>query len=395
MSKIRWFRKPELVYVGMGLTAVTMVAATHASEPRGATTPYVAFAANDLGMHCMQQDFSDLMILPPYNTVHVQVIDRSGDEPHIIEENLDIRFHIPGNTRSADKTNFWVHDLALLGIDLPPDIGLTGTGMSGSFARVDGSNDWSVIGIPITPIDDDGRENPYPLAVIDVYQGGVLKAQTQTVVPVSWEINCNLCHVTPDISTGLDIIRAHDRLHGTDLESQTPVFCAACHADPALAAPGQPGLPSFSAAMHGAHADRMGGVDLVENCYACHPGVRTQCQRDIHLSNGITCTQCHGGMEAVANPARTPWVDEPRCADCHTRAGFEFEQPGMLFRDSRGHGGVACYACHGSPHAITPAVTETDNIQAILQQGHSGVISECSVCHSRPPEDSFFHRRED
>lgn len=358
------------------------------------STPYVVLGANDLGMHCMQGDFSEFMILPPYNTVHAQVIDRSGEHPKIITSGVTVDFTIPGNTTATDKTNWWTYDEQILGVDFPPDVGLAGNGLAGVMTPT-GHNDFSIVGVPLTPIDDNGMENPYPLATITVTRNGSEVARTQAVVPVSWEVNCNLCHNTPGITPGTDILRAHDRLHGTALEQQQPVFCAGCHADPALGAEGDPDLPTFSAAMHGAHADRMGQVDLENSCYACHPGLRTQCQRDVHYANDIFCTDCHGGMEAVGDPARTPWVDEPRCDDCHSRPGFEFEQPNTLYRDAKGHRGVHCYACHGSPHAITPTITEPDNLQAINIQGHAGVIGECIVCHSRDEGDPFFHRVSD
>lgn len=106
----------------------------------------------------------------------------------------------------------------------------------------------------------------------------------------------------------------------------------------------------------------------------------------------MRCTECHGEMQDVGDPVRRPWIDEPRCSDCHIRPGFEFEQPGTLFRDSRGHSGVQCSACHGSPHAITPTVTGVDNLQAIALQGHPGKIDTCIVCHTEQPGDPFFHR---
>jgi hypothetical protein len=210
-------------------------------------------------------------------------------------------------------------------------------------------------------------------------------------VPVSWEMSCFLCHNTPGISTATDVLRAHDRLHQTQLESQKPVTCAKCHADPALGMPGTAGVPNLSQAMHGAHASRMGAAGLSVACYACHPGIRTQCQRDVHLSNGLTCTSCHGSMTDLASPTRRPWADEPRCGSCHTRAGFQFEQAGTLYKDSKGHNGVHCAACHGSPHAITPTVMAVDNLQAVTLQGHPGKISTCSVCHREQPGDPFNH----
>lgn len=383
---------------GSAITAVFLSGA--GQQPEGADE-FIVLANNDLGMHCMMRDFSHFMILPPFNTVQAVIIKR-GNGPDIIDvsegSDFTVEYTIPGNTHSSTKTNFWKYDQDLMGVDLPPDIGLTGNGMSGELTpHVD---KWEVTGIPITPIDDAGRVNPYQLATLTVHKEGAGQvAQTQTVLPVSFELSCNVCHGDPIAGTNVevDVLRDHDRLHGTDLEMNQPVFCASCHADPALGTPGSPGVSNFSSAMHSSHADRL--VDLPDTfdnaCYSCHPGRRAQCQRDIHSINGLDCISCHGDMAEVGDPARIPWVDEPLCSDCHERPGFEFEQPGQLFRNSIGHGGVACFACHGSPHAITPATTETDNLQAVIHQGTAGIIADCTVCHSQMPEDDFFHRVED
>ncbi|HPO17022.1 MAG TPA: hypothetical protein PLI09_26530 [Candidatus Hydrogenedentes bacterium] len=360
---------------------------TAPETPPATDGTHVVLGYNDLGMHCMNQDFSEMMILPPYNNLRAQVI-RRGEDPVIVASGVTVSYSIPGNTISSTKTNFWDYVQDLLGLTLAPDIGLGGFGLSGTMTTT-GTNDWIATGIPVTPMMDTGEENAYPLSRILVKKNDVNVAFTQAVVPVSWEISCNLCHNTPGISVATDILRRHDSMHGTDLENSKPVFCGGCHAQAPL---GTTGSPSLSSAMHSAHAPRMGMIDIDVSCYACHPGIRTRCQRDIHFSNGIQCTDCHGDMTDVGNPARRPWVDEPRCGSCHTRAGFEFEQPGTLFRDSKGHHGVHCSACHGSPHAITPTVTPNDNVQAIAVQGHAGVINTCSVCHNETPEDPFDHR---
>jgi hypothetical protein len=381
----------------MAMATVLLGAGAFLTPPEGpfAQYPYVVLGYNDLGMHCMQQDFSEMMILPPYNTLRAQVIDRSGNEPDIVTSGVEVTYAVASNTHSADKTNFWTYAERLLGRPLAPEVGLAGNRLSGRMARSTGARDFEAVGIPIVPIDDTGRENPYPVATITVTRAGGVVAKTQAVVPVSWEMSCQLCHNSAGVSTATDILRAHDRLHATRLEQQKPVMCASCHADPALGAPGTPGVSTLSAAMHGAHASRMGQVKLDNSCYACHPGVRTQCQRDVHAARGVTCTECHGGMEAVGSPSRRPWLDEPRCADCHTRQGFEFEPAGVLFRDAVGHGGVKCIACHSSPHTITPATTGADNLQAMSQQGHAGVINSCTLCHGVQPGDPFPHRRDD
>jgi hypothetical protein len=350
----------------------------------------VVLGYNELGMHCMNSDFSELMLLPPYNNLRAQVIRRGGD-PQIVTSGVVVSYSVPGNTHSADKTNFWTYAQALLGVALAPNVGLTGNGLSGTMTPT-GENDWVATGIPITPLLDTGVEDTYALATISVAQGGATMADTRAVVPVSWEINCDLCHNTPGISTATDILRKHDQRHGTTLESRKPVLCAACHADPALNAAGQAGIESLSQAMHGAHASRMSAIQLAVDCYACHPGVRTQCLRDVHFARGMTCKDCHTSMQAVAAPGRRPWVDEPRCDNCHNRAGYQYEQPGTLYRNSKGHSNVHCAACHGAPHAITPTVNAEDNVQAIALQGSAGPLSKCTICHTVTPEEAFFHR---
>lgn len=357
----------------------------------------VVLGYNDLGMHCMNEDFSTLMILPPYNTLRAQVIDRSGEEPRIVTSGITVSYSIPGNTHSADKTNFWTYVKALTGIPVPPNVGLTGNRLSGAMSP-SGDNDWIVTGIPITPIMDAGIENAYPLSQITVRTAGGSVAQTRAVVPVSWEISCSLCH--NDDKAPANVLVAHDRLHGTHLAASAPVRCGSCHAQPPLGAlgAGKPGVPSLSSAMHTSHAPRMDDVSVVLGgvaCYACHPGQRTKCLRDVHFSKGMTCADCHDSMEAVGSATRSPWVDEPRCGDCHHKAGSTYEQPGKLFRESKGHHGVHCAACHGSPHAITPTITAADNVQAIGVQGHAGPIDTCTVCHRTRPDDAFEHRFSD
>ena len=267
---------------------------------------------------------------------------------------------------------------------------ITGFGQTGPDREKPGY-DFMAQGIPITPMTDARVIDPYQLSKIDVLYKGAKVATTKAVVPVSWEITCNACHNTPGISVAQDILLKHDRLHGTSLVNQKPVLCAKCHADPALGAPGVTGISSLSGAMHTAHADRMAGYSGTAQCYTCHPGPKTQCFRDVHQARGMTCQSCHTSMEAVGSSSRRPWQDEPRCGDCHAVPGHQYEQPGVLYRDSVGHNGVKCITCHNSPHAITPTQNARDNVQATAIQGFAGTIKKCSVCHSEIPSDPFNH----
>jgi hypothetical protein len=324
-----------------------------------------------------------------------------GAKPQIITGTVTIDYNIVDNTYSAGKTNFWQYAKALFGVDLAPNVGLTGATLAGSMQRT--PDHFVVEGIPLTPYLDSapgpGPQYWYPyqrahVVARDSVTGNVL-AETTTVAPVSTEMRCDTCHADgkePGSSTGnveTNILALHDGEENTALMASRPVLCAQCHASNALGAPGKPGIPNLSRAMHRKHALEPGGDEGTNDCYLRHPGQQTQCLRDVMYQKGLTCISCHGDTAAVANPARNPWVDLPRCGDCH---GAKYaEEPGKRYRDSVGHGGIYCEACHGSPHAILPTTQPNDNAQNIAMQGHPGTLDDCTVCHGSMPDGPGPH----
>lgn len=347
---------------------------------------FVVFAWNDLGMHCLNPTYDELVILPPYNNVLAQVVQR-GNPPTIVTSGITLDYRIQNNTYSYGKRDygqFWDNAVVLFGnlfgiSSLPHDIGLQGNGLSGAMTQ---SGDHFVAeAIPVTPVDDNGTWSPYQVGVITVKDpSGAVLVETEVMVPTSDEIHCDHCHGADAFT---DVLTKHDQANGTNLLGSTPVLCADCHGDPAL------GLTSvgssgeyLSHAVHGFHADK-GAV-----CYDCHPGPTTQCSRSIaHTGSDGNCTTCHGTMADVANSidqGRTPWASEPACSDCHT--GVQDVATGsILYRNATGHGGLSCEACHGSPHAMIPTSQATDNYQALQYQGFTGVvksIGSCGVCHA-------------
>ncbi len=215
-------------------------------------------------------------------------------------------------------------------------------------------------------------------------------ATSSVVAPVSSEMRCDTCHNSPSPTDfRMNILLKHDDEENTNLADQAaagnPVLCAGCHADPALGAPGVPGVPSLSAAMHDKHKEK------TSDCYACHPGPQTQCLRDVmSVQQGMTCTDCHqGGMAALGDENRTPWVDLPRCADCHDNRYAE--NPAKLYKVSTGHGGLYCESCHNSTHAILTSREPKDNLQSISLQGRAGTIEQCTVCHLTKPTSGGPH----
>ena len=363
---------------------------------------YIILAWNDLGMHCYNADFADLAVLPPFNTLWAQVL-HVADPPEVITSGITVSYHFPDNTYSVGKTNFWDYEDALFGVNLPPNVGLAGKGLSGEM-DLDGDH-FIAEGIPLTEYRDSNLVDPYPyqLATITVYDtaSGTELASLPVVAPVSSEMHCDNCHYdhgVPGIATGkveTNILLLHDREHEDDyppghdipLMDRRPILCAECHPSNALGAPGLPEMPSLSKAMHDAHEDEVSN-DL-DGCYNCHPGPETQCLRDTMYQQGMECIDCHGTMEDVANNP-DPWLNEPRCDtdDCH---GSAYAQDQALYRMSSEHGGVYCAACHDSPHAIAPSLEPNDGLKFIALQGHTGTLSNCTTCHATPPTGEGPH----
>ncbi len=355
---------------------------------------YILVAWNDLGMHCMNQWFQNLAVLPPFNTAWAQVIVR-GNPPKIVTSGVTVSYSVQDNTKSVGKTDFWTYAPQLFGVTLPDNVGLAKKGLAGD---MDAATDHFIAtGIPLTPFLDSNPTvlYPYNLGNFVAKDGnGNTLATTTAVLPVSTEMHCDACHadggdategITPTGRVETNILAKHDLLSGTTLMSQQPVLCAKCHADNALGAPGTAGVKNLSAAMHGLHADEMDDPSMVGGnvCYFCHPGPQTKCLRDVMYQHGLTCTDCHGTMIQVANPKRNPWVDVPRCGTCH-KAQFA-ENTGKRYRDSVGHGGLYCEACHNSTHAIVPTIQYNDNIQTVTLQGYAGALGKCTVCHLTTP----------
>lgn len=246
-------------------------------------------------------------------------------------------------------------------------------------------------GIPVSPVDDFGRYNPFPLMRVQAVdktgsltgKTGAVIASIDTVTPVATEITCYKCHTSSkDGGTGvaacthgidanckaqgssysgtqfavatsaddtsvfsagvkkewaadMNIIRLHDARNGTQLESATPIVCQSCHYSPALDL---------------AQVGPMGPADAEANGRA---------QR-IHHTNSRAVHTFHSGlnlfpdMPAPNDPKRydstagKPVVNtlvqtalENSCYLCH---------PGKETKCLRGamfNGGLVCQDCHG------------------------------------------------
>ncbi len=441
--KLKWLGPVfAVVLVALTLTLYQTNAAVNKPQPPPQGPKYVVLGWNNLGMHCYDPDFSNLGILPPYNTLLAQVI-KVGDPPQIVSDNsVIVEYSFPDNTYSVngpgvppgrpDKTNFWKYAQQLFGLSepLPPNIGLTGKGLSGTMDLAPDGNYFVAEGIPLTDIRDRDAVTmkPYPfqkalITVKNASNPSLVLTQLTVVAPVSTELNCAMCHadgmdattrypITPTGKVETNILAIHDYLNNdnystfltnypdllakTPLMDNQPVLCAWCHGDNALGTPVVGNVKSLSNAMHG-HHNPANAPDITpdsQGCYSCHPGPKTQCLRDTMSQNfAADCTNCHGDITVVAQNSQ-PWLNEPQCSNaaCHG-AAYAPDQPAdmPLYRESQGHGGIYCEGCHDSTHAIASSREYNDTIKFIELQGHAGTLSDCTVCHTGKPIGMFKH----
>ena len=364
-----------------------------------AATNYTLVGWNNLGMHCMDSDYSVFSVLPPYNTINAQLIQGINGTAAIITNGIGITYRAVAdpsgsiNTTSAGKGNFYDYMGTVIGATLPVDWGLPVPNPPGIIYRMPGTNNipqpmtiessfnWFVAyGIPIFPTDDAGKANQYPMMrLVATNSLGQALATNDIVLPVSDEMNCRLCHLSgsgpaaqpaggwvndpnPGRDYRLNILRLHDErqwasnatLYAAALSSNSfnpaglfatvtvdkhPFICAACHLSEALPFPPLLGIPQLTTAVHGRHAsvvDPRNGLTLDAS------------------NNRLSCYTCHpgsvtrclrGAMGKAVDPADGTMAMQ--CQSCHGgmsavgdpgRTGW-FQEPN-------------CQACH-TGNAVT------------------------------------------
>lgn len=337
------------------------------------TTAWHVISWNNLGMHCMDNDFSVFSILPPYNTIHAQIVWGSAGTAHLVttDAGYGVSFKAVAdptgsiNTTSKGKGNFWTYSPLLLGASLPDNAGVPIPGYGQSFMpgaantpqplSYEPSFSWfAAYGIPITPYDDLLRKNSYPLMRVTASNGGTPVAATDIVLPVSDEMDCRACHASgsgpdalppegwvwdpsPTRDYRLNILRKHDAVRFQEMPDAyrnllaatgfntnglyasvhvdgRPVFCASCHLSEAVPGTGQPGVPPLTQAIHGLHAnviDPLNGMPLSA------------------VDNRSSCYRCHPGSET-------------RCL--RGAMGAAVAADGQL--------AIQCQSCHGQMNTV-------------------------------------------
>jgi len=423
------------------LLVFLLLAAALSATPAAAAS-WTVVGWNNLGMHCTDADFSVFSLLPPYNTIEAQLIDPQG---HLITNPAGITLSYEAiadptgsiNTTSQGKLNFSQHSQALFGALLGPEQGLLGNDMPGPGNQpqpmsFDPAHAWFIAeGIPITPYDDAGQKNFYPLMhLVARNSAGIALATSDIVLPVSDEMDCTSCHSSasapaarpaagwvndpdPQRDFRLNVLRLHDEknagdptfiaalaaahfnpagLFATAQGDGTAILCANCHLSEALAGSGRPNIKPLTEALHGRHAsvvDPTNGLtlDAIDNrsaCYRCHPGSVTRCLRgamgaavaaDGTLS--MQCQSCHGSMSKVGTPGRTGWLDEPGCQGCHT--GTAVHNNGQIRYTSVFDGAGQPRVAVDATYATNPNTPAAGFSLYRFSTGHGGL--QCEACH--------------
>lgn len=420
---------------------VALVIAALIAVPNASAAPvYRLIAWNDLGMHCMDGDYSVYAILPPYNTIHAQLVDANGKlvrTPAGITVTYEAIADPSGsiNTSSAKKTNFWKYVQKIFGASPLPDTGLTGNAMPGAANKpqktvFDVAKNWfTADAIPMTPFDDTGAKNYYPMMRIKARDSsGALIAETDIVLPVSDEMSCRTCHASGSVPAAkpaagwawdpiverdykLNVVRLHDdrqkgsaayasALHSMNynpaglsatVAAGQPILCGACHASNALGTAGKAGTPALTASIHGYHAHvidpatnvQLGNATDRSACYRCHPGSTTKCLRGVMGSAvdakgnlAMQCQSCHGAMAKVGDASRRGWLDEPACQNCHT--GTALSNSGLIRYTDAFSGGVL-----RTPADLTFATVPNTPVSGAslyrFSTGHGKLF--CEACH--------------
>jgi len=247
-------------------------------RPKVSGTNYAVFAVNDLGMHCVDLDGRIANILPPFQVLLGQIIQKGG-QPILNPAGVTLSYSAASNPAdpilatvpkgiapdgTLYKTNFWqgipqgsydafypplVTPLAgppfpvteNIGLPVPNaellylgDNGIVGDGdeylsavqhampgvsdpMNANVPQpvqehyhhkpffigfpigyiADSVNWFEAAGIPMSPFDDSGLQNPFPLVRVEASSAGETLATSDVVTPVSSETSCTNCHSNP------------------------------------------------------------------------------------------------------------------------------------------------------------------------------------------------------
>jgi hypothetical protein len=445
-------------------------------RPRVLGSPYSVFAVNDLGMHCVDLDGRIANILPPFQVLLGQVVQK-GVDPVLNPAGVGLSYSAVSNpldpilTSGAAprgiapdgtlyKTNFWegiprgsydaFYPPLVTPLSGPPfpvtedtglpvpnaellylgDNGVVGDGderlsavqhaMPGVtsplttnepqpmlehylnkpfFIRfpigyVANQVNWfEAAGIPMSPFDDVGRQNPFPLVRVEAAAGGKVLATTDAVLPVSSETSCTNCH-----SSSADMPNARSTAPAERLlAAGLPV--ADKSVDPAYAAGAVPEAVSLEYAAdinilrlhdlkHGsAYVQPLaGGSGVIHRPDACDPRQgaygSSSClvSRALEQGQPVVCQSCH--YTPALDLAQVGPVAGPVGSDANGRNQLAHQTNSRVMHNHHG-GFTALFPAIPAPvqNPLTGAISNQTARTAALEnncyQCHPGKETKC------------------
>jgi len=397
----------------------------------------VVMASNDLGMHCACPGAEKMLLLPPFNTLRAQVIERGGSSPVLLSDPTDIRVeydilenHDEFNSYKPDdpsKTDLRVDPYYSTWMEMMPKYGfgpaenasgaiqgLTGAGLAGEMhSQPEGW--WEVIGVPAFPdasnssnqekimVDPLGgpNRNPYLTGQVRVYEQATdaLLAETSITVPVSFG-GCCSCHLQLTADNGMDpnpdnsfalMGQLHERDSGInfalldpDGDGVTgPVRCSVCHWDPAMGESSPPGGyvdPGTGATLP---VSQYSFSDVlhrwhVENSavLSYNPDLATDCY-ECHPSNQVMCYRGHHTNKTIGTDNHAVW-----CTDCHGDL-YQRVAEGQLANPWSPATMPNCQDCH-SATGENEVLAHTFGGSFLKSMSHKNDAILCSTCHGSP-----------
>jgi hypothetical protein len=391
--------------VDSSVTVTTVVS----EQPKAPNSSYNVLAVNDLGMHCVDNDTRIVNILPPFQVMLGQIIQKSG-KPVLNPAGASLYYSAASNPLdpilsrtdvfnglSTDgttfKTDFWDNvDLggydtfypplglppgATLGALVKPDYGLlvpnveqyyiaaNGTvvptgdptrlavnqqatpGVNGPYAKNDPQkvnesyknkpffigfpfgyvaenvNWFEAPGTPLSPFDDLGRQNSYPIVRVQAKDaGGTVLASVDTVLPVSSESSCTNCHgsLLDEPSVGPGSSRRTTR--PIDLLKAAGLLVASSDDDPKKT------LPLSVSIEYGADINILRLHDLKHGSKYVFPTATnpTGASSPCDIKSGLPASS-NGDVNCLANKA----IDQQKpvvCQTCHYTPALDLLQVG-------------------------------------------------------------------
>jgi cytochrome b subunit of formate dehydrogenase len=164
--------------------------------------------------------------------------------------------------------------------------------------------------------------------------------------------------------------------------------CLACHGDRSLKSESSQSLyvdaAKHESSVHGELGCTTCHVGVSEyphtiaisrpSCGTCHEKPVSQVSKSAHSILGAeACVSCHGKAHEVQ---RAQKVVPQQCATCHEESVRGY-QLGVHVAVRKAGDGLACNACHGSPHRILAAADPKSPVH------HSQIPATCATCHGQ------------